>query len=221
MDRTYRGQDMDEMTKEDFDLIYQDARRGIAEAQFILGLCYLGGEPVEEDPEKAVFWLKKAAQQGDVEAQYYLSMCYGEGCGTAEDKGAYIYWLKKAAEQGYPDAQFDFAVCLSEGDGVEEDPEMAFEWFKRAAEQGHPDAQEIVASLEEQMARERAKENVRRKQKSFDWTEEPFEGASQDSSSEADKFDFASANEVIAHFLKFGSVEESDTHNDYLDSLDW
>ncbi|MBR2681735.1 MAG: hypothetical protein IKE22_00520, partial [Atopobiaceae bacterium] len=75
--------------------------------------------------------------------------------------------------------------------------------------------------LEEQMARERARENVRRKQKSFDWTEEPFEGASQDSSSEAEKFDFASANEVIAHFLKFGFVEESYIHNDYLDRIDW
>ena len=58
------------------------------------------GEGVEEDPEQAVFWFRKAASQGDVDAQYLLGMCYEEGLGVQADRGEAYEWYARAAAQG-------------------------------------------------------------------------------------------------------------------------
>lgn len=46
-------------------------------AQRVLGKRYaMGIEDVDQDINKAVFWLQKAADKGDAEAQYYLGKIY-------------------------------------------------------------------------------------------------------------------------------------------------
>lgn len=135
----------------------------------------------------------------------------------------------KCAHQGIADAQFILGVCYLNGHYVEEDPEMAFEWFMKAAEQGHPEAQEIIADLEEEIAREQARENLRRKQKSMYSTEEPFEGASQvplledlteEQRTEGQRHVYE--NDYLYHKMMFeGDDELSDERIAFLDSLDW
>ena len=41
------------------------AKKGNADAQFYIGLCYSKGEDVEKDEKKAVYWWRKAAAQGE------------------------------------------------------------------------------------------------------------------------------------------------------------
>lgn len=48
------------------------AQQGSAEAQYTLGLSYIGGWLVEKDYEKAADWLRKAADQGHEEARKTL-----------------------------------------------------------------------------------------------------------------------------------------------------
>ena len=48
------------------------AEQGHSEAQYETGMCYLNGEGVEENEEKAIFWLKKSADNGNADAMEFL-----------------------------------------------------------------------------------------------------------------------------------------------------
>lgn len=68
----------DNSTKDDFfSMIKKNAEHGNAYAQFLLGTCYLNGEGVSQDLDKATLWLKKAADQNMPEAMYNLAIIYG------------------------------------------------------------------------------------------------------------------------------------------------
>lgn len=57
------------------------ADQGVAEAQFRLGLAYIGGIGVPQDYRQATDWLRKAADQGVADAQYQLGLAYINGKG--------------------------------------------------------------------------------------------------------------------------------------------
>ena len=58
------------------------AEPGIAEAQYLLGECYIKGDGVKADPAEAVKWYRKAADQGFAKAQNSLGYCYYNGEGV-------------------------------------------------------------------------------------------------------------------------------------------
>lgn len=90
-------------------LLRQEAEKGSARTEIILGLCYLFGFGVKESIEEAAMWLKKAAEQNYVRAQYMLGIIYFEGKfhdGYEVIEEEAKKWLKKAAEQGYAQAQY-------------------------------------------------------------------------------------------------------------------
>ena len=89
-----------------FSLAAQD---GNAEAQFLLGKCYLDGTGVEQDFNKAEKWLKKAADQGHAEAQFLLGKCYQYGKGVEQDFDKAMKWIAMAADQGHAEAK---EVCI-------------------------------------------------------------------------------------------------------------
>jgi len=64
--KMYEGNRDDERTAKWY---IRSANNGNAEAQFQLGLLYIDGELVEEDPETGLDWLRMAAAQGHVSAQ--------------------------------------------------------------------------------------------------------------------------------------------------------
>ena len=49
------------------------AKMGLAEAQSILGACYLYGEGVDKNVDEAIKWLRQAARGGDKEAKLLLN----------------------------------------------------------------------------------------------------------------------------------------------------
>ena len=51
----------------------KSAEQGLAETQYVLGICYKNGEGVEQDYKKAVEWYQKAAEQGHVDALMILA----------------------------------------------------------------------------------------------------------------------------------------------------
>ena len=50
----------------------QEAEKGHASAQYMLGRRYLYGDGMTRDDEQARHWLEKAAAQGDLDAQATL-----------------------------------------------------------------------------------------------------------------------------------------------------
>ena len=76
------------------------AKKGIAEAQFFLGVLYKDGKGFPRDEELAVKWFKLAAEQGIARAQYYLGEAYKNGRGIKQDYGLALKWYRLANEQG-------------------------------------------------------------------------------------------------------------------------
>ena len=50
----------------------EEAEKGLASAQYMLGRRYLYGDGIAKDEEQARRWLEKAAAQGDLDAQATL-----------------------------------------------------------------------------------------------------------------------------------------------------
>jgi len=119
------------------------AEDGDSESQLYLGLMFVSGMGVKEDPLAAVNWLRKSAEQGNALAQFYFGGCYLDGVkGLAKNDAEAFKWIKKSAEQGNIDAQAQLGLLYKLGRGVAKNDVEAFKWYKKAAEQGH----EIVQS---------------------------------------------------------------------------
>ena len=77
----------------EFDETKALADKGLAAAQFNLGLMYANGEGVPENDAEAVKWYRKAADQGIAAAQYNLALKYANGEGVPENNiRAYVWW---------------------------------------------------------------------------------------------------------------------------------
>ncbi len=108
-----------------------------AEAQYMLGVMYDGGDGVPQDAAEAVRWYLRAAEQGDADAQYNLGVSYANGEGISQDDVEAAYWYRQAAEQGDADAQVMLGVLYAEA----QSDKLAVYWYCQAAEQGHMWAQ--------------------------------------------------------------------------------
>ena len=117
------------------------ADAGVAEAQWLLGLCYGWGSGVQQDRTEMVLWLRKAADGGNVLAQYVLGDCCCTGQGTFQDPEEGLKWFHKAAEQGYAAAQCKLGFRFYHGQDISRDWGQAVKWWRKAAEQNMASAQ--------------------------------------------------------------------------------
>ena len=69
-----------------------------------IGLMYEVGKGVQNDPEQAYYWYRKAAEAGDARAAYMVDWCIENNFGT---ENAALEWYKRAVELGNVDAQAD------------------------------------------------------------------------------------------------------------------
>jgi len=74
----------------------QAGRDGDPNAQYELGLIYVGRDDIE-----AATWFEKAAEQGFADAQYELGRLYQKGHGVEESTNLAKEWFQKAAEQNH------------------------------------------------------------------------------------------------------------------------
>ena len=93
---------------EDLETLRKKARRGDANAQFLLGGRYYFGRGVPKDDAEGVKWFRKAAEQGYAEAQYFLGFYLdlpqetpstGNGNGQVEREPR-LTDLRRARKQG-------------------------------------------------------------------------------------------------------------------------
>src|SRR6185503_12200357 len=73
------------------------AQRGLAPAQYQLGLRYANGDGVERDCVEAVKWYQRAADQGVPFAQFNLGVRYANGQGVERDPVLAYQWFSLAA----------------------------------------------------------------------------------------------------------------------------
>ena len=127
------------------DLI-QKAEFGDADAQYDLGNCYLYGDGVEEDGEKASYWYKqyqqntantKTTQNTNVSTSY--TTYYNE---KPTQQNNEIADLIQKAQDGDADAQCKLGVWYEKGQNYYE----AVFWYKKAAEQGNDTAQYLLGN---------------------------------------------------------------------------
>lgn len=108
------------------------AELGDVLAQSTLGECYMNGDGVAQDFNKAFFWFQKAATGGDANAQSELGNCYAKGFGVEKNGKLSAAWRMKAALQGNPYAQYNFAISLMYGEGVAKDEVDAYAFLNLA-----------------------------------------------------------------------------------------
>lgn len=130
------------------------ATRGDEAAQLALGVHYLVGEGVAQDPIEAERWLRMAAEQGNAVAQHHLGHIYQ---GVPEpfrtdrdvpvDHAESIRWFQRSADQGNVSAAMNLATKYRGGNGVAASLEESFRWSLRAAELGNVTAMTEVGVL--------------------------------------------------------------------------
>ena len=128
------------------------AERGVAVAQYNVGVRYANGRGVEKNEREAVAWFRKAAEQGYAPAQVILALSYEEGRGgLANDEREAARLYKLAADQRNSRAQLRLAYFYFEGrGGLPKDDREAVHLYKLAAHQGNAHAQVALGLLYEQ-----------------------------------------------------------------------
>jgi uncharacterized protein len=69
-------------------------------AQFNLGLLFLDGKGVPQNPAEAANWFRRAAEQDYTQAQHNLGAMYGTGQGVRRDLVQAYKWLNICAAKG-------------------------------------------------------------------------------------------------------------------------
>jgi len=118
-------------------------------AMLNVGAAYDNGTFGQQvDPEKAVFWYRKAAQKGLAKAQFALAHSYATGNGLKQSYIKALPWMHQAALQGEVDAMYLLGVMHAEGLGTTIDVEQAKSWLEKAAAQEHLDAADYLKKLQ-------------------------------------------------------------------------
>ncbi|MEC7786519.1 MAG: tetratricopeptide repeat protein [Nitrospinota bacterium] len=128
-------------------LILPLAKKGLAKAQYNLGVMYEKGIGVEKNLNQAKKWFQFAAEQGLAKAQYNLGLMYGKGKGVEKDYSQAIKWMTLAADQGNGKAQTNLGWMYETGKGVPRDTQKALSWYHLASDQGLAKAQEKLNLL--------------------------------------------------------------------------
>ncbi len=155
--------------KEDYAAAYKlyrpEADKGVAEAQYRVGLMHKFGWGAERDHGVAARWFTAAAEQLHPEAQFEIGIYYKDGRGVARDMAKSAAWFLKASEQGVGIAQLNLGRYYLAGTGVAKDPVAAYYWLTAAAQNGYMDGMALRAPAAEEMTPEQIKEtNARAKQ---------------------------------------------------------
>ncbi len=140
----------DQIAAEVLDEVERLARRGVAEAAFLMGTANDEGLAMEVDPAMAAAWFHRAADQAHVLAQHNLGNAYYGGRGLPQSDTMAVYWWLQAAEQGDAIPQRELASMFEQGRGVEKDLAEAERWYRQSAERGNTQAREALERLTSQ-----------------------------------------------------------------------
>jgi len=118
----------------------RDAESGNVIAMNNVGVCYASGEGVTRDPERAVFWYRKAADAGCLPALVNLAECYRNGEGVVKDVAEAIRLYERAIPEDPCVSAFELGQIYAEGEAGQASLERAERFFLLARANGHPEA---------------------------------------------------------------------------------
>lgn len=143
-----------EYKQESITTIKEQAQKGDAYYQGLLGFHLRKGDQLKKDFETACKWLKLSAEQQNPIGLYNLAVLYESGNFVKKDKNKAkeLYQkafkkMKKLADDKNVIAQTTLGLMFKYGDGTERDYKKAFKWLKKAAHQGYPEAQNYLAEM--------------------------------------------------------------------------
>ena len=122
------------------------AERGVADAQFSLGLKFANGKGAALDYAQAAQWYRKAAEQGHALAQLNLGVMYSEGQGMLSDKAQSMLWIGRAAHLGDAGAQHRLGITHHRASldrspaNASESRIEAYKWLQLSDDQGYRDS---------------------------------------------------------------------------------
>jgi len=114
-------------------LYQQAADKGLAAAQFNLGMMYELGRGAGADAAAAFKHYLRAAEQGFAPAQFNVGNMYANGTGVKQDYFEASLWFRQAADRGIPEAQYNLALAHELGRGIPKDESAAQRWYRAAA----------------------------------------------------------------------------------------
>jgi tetratricopeptide (TPR) repeat protein len=120
------------------------AKRGDAEAQYLVGMAYLEGRQVTRDPAEGIRWLRHAASQRNVQGRFALATLYREGRGVPQNLPAAVRLFGDGAAAQHRESQFALAQMYGAGQGVPRDDALAVKLLNEAAWANLPEAQALL-----------------------------------------------------------------------------
>lgn len=118
----------------DLEFVRVFAEKGVAQAQYVVGMSYLVGSSGEKrDYRLARQWLQCAADQDHTHALYRLGMMCLDGVDTRRDRQTAIMWITRAARQGSADADCELVRMYFDHCDTLCDRSLALECLERAS----------------------------------------------------------------------------------------
>ncbi|MBP5536128.1 MAG: sel1 repeat family protein [Bacteroidales bacterium] len=122
-------------------------RSGTAEGEYLLSMCYLGGEmskggePTDNDMQKGMTLLYSSANRGYPAAFKMLGNIYERGFRDIEPNydSAFVYY-RRLADMDNPLGYYNLSRCYDEGIGCEADSSLMVYYCRKAADQDFADA---------------------------------------------------------------------------------
>ncbi|MCP1337460.1 hypothetical protein [Futiania mangrovi] len=148
-ERFARGVDAYELGeyRKAYDIWLPFARAGDPTAQHNLGLMWLLGKGVTQDPEQAALWFAQGAENGSASAATQLGLLHVRGLGVDKDYDRAAVLLDQGARGGDSLGRYNLALMYENGLGVQQDMARALDWYRLAARDGHPQARARLAYL--------------------------------------------------------------------------
>ena len=142
-----------------FPLLVRAAKAGIADAQYSVARCYLGGQGVPGSTIEGARWLLRAAESGHIEAQaQFAALCAHGLAGANSNAGPQAsgslfetnkpslpdfataqIWARKAADAGSPSGQAILAYILTWAPDPMRDLEQAHRLYVQSAKANCPE----------------------------------------------------------------------------------
>jgi localization factor PodJL len=124
------------------------AAKGLAPAQFRLGVILERGTGVTVGLDDARLWYERAAEAGNVRAMHNAAVLFASSERNKANYEKAAHWFGEAAAHDVKDSQFNLAVLYERGLGVGQDLAQAFFWYSLAARQNDQDAAAKAKTLE-------------------------------------------------------------------------
>jgi S1-C subfamily serine protease len=123
----------------------EEAEKGDAECQNLLGILFQRGLGVSANPTEALRWFGLAAAQKMPAAEDNIGLAHLNGLGTPKSEKEAARWFGVAAAQGDPVGEHRLALLLLFGKEIENDPSKAIDLLKHGADRGYVPAQLTLA----------------------------------------------------------------------------